>query len=150
MRKDLALQMRHAAALSAQGATDAQAMSMPSLYPLWAAGVSYGGEGQAKIVRRPDGQLYRCHQPHISHRGWEPEIYKAGWVAINDARAGTLEDPIPAVPGMEYTYGLHYADPEDGQTYLCRRAGEPEGGKIILQYLPHELAGQYFEVVAPS
>ena len=45
---------------------------------------------------------------------------------------------------MEYTYGLYYLDGEDGKTYLCTRTGEAEGGKIVLQYLPHELIGQYF------
>ena len=45
---------------------------------------------------------------------------------------------------MEYTYGLYYRDPEDGQRYLCQRTGESEGGKVVLQYLPHELVGQYF------
>ena len=57
---------------------------------------------------------------------------------------GLLEDPIPAARGMEYTYGLYYRDPEDGQRYLCQRTGEAEGGKVVLQYLPHELVGQYF------
>ena len=41
----------------------------------------------------------------------------------------------------------YYLDPEDSQIYLCRRTGEEEGGKVVLQYLPHELVGQYFEVV---
>ena len=59
-----------------------------------------------------------------------------------------MDDPIPAVRGMEYTYGLHYADPEDGNTYLCKRTGEPDGGTIVLHFLPHELVGQYFEEVA--
>ena len=31
-----------------------------------------------------------------------------------------------------------------GYTHLCKRTGEAEGGKIILQYLPHELIDQYF------
>lgn len=45
---------------------------------------------------------------------------------------------------MEYEYGLYYFDPEDGKTYLCEREGEEPGTKIILQYLPHEVVGQYF------
>ena len=69
------------------------------------------------------------------------------WAVIQGSQAGTLEDPIPAVRGMEYQYGLYYLDPEDRQIYLCQRAGEEEGGKVVLQYLPHELVGQYFEVV---
>ena len=57
---------------------------------------------------------------------------------------GTAADPITAVRGMEYEYGPYYLDGEDGNTYLCTRTGEAEGGKIVLQYLPHELIGQYF------
>ena len=147
-RIEKAKQFRAAAKLSAQTATDQQALDMPSLYEYWKEKTAYGGEGEEKIVRRPiDGrdQLYRCQQPHTSQAGWEPENYPAGWVAINNTSAGTEDDPIPAVRGMEYTYGLYYADPEDGKTYLCTRVGEPEGGTVVLQYLPHELVGQYFE-----
>ena len=50
----------------------------------------------------------------------------------------------PALRGIEYEYGKYYLDPEDEKTYLCKR-GE-ETGTIVLQYLPHELIGQYFEV----
>ena len=38
----------------------------------------------------------------------------------------------------------NYLDSEDGKTYKCERTGEAAGGKIVLQYLPHELVGQYF------
>ena len=48
---------------------------------------------------------------------------------------------------MEYEYGKYYLDGEDGKTYKCERIGEAAGGKIVLQYLPHELAGQYFTEV---
>ena len=148
-RVEKARQFRAAASLSAQTATDAQALAMPTMYPLWAEKTAYGGEGQPKIVRRPiEGrdQLFRCREAHTSQSGWEPETYKAGWVAISDGgNAGTVDDPIPAVRGMEYTYGLHYLDPEDGKTYLCTRDGEAEGGTVVLQFLPHELIGHYFE-----
>lgn len=60
---------------------------------------------------------------------------------------GTEEDPIPASRGMEYIYGKCYLDPEDDGIYRCVREGEVAGGKITLSYLPHELIGQYFEVV---
>ena len=79
--------------------------------------------------------------------GQQPETTAALWAAIQGSQAGTPEDPIPAARGMEYQYGLYYLDPEDSQIYLCRRTGEEEGGKVVLQYLPHELVGQYFEVV---
>ena len=135
------------ARMTAQALPDAQALQVPSLYPLWAAGTSYGGKGEAVIVRRPNGYLYRCREPHTAQAGWEPETTAALWAAIQGSQAGTPEDPIPAARGMEYQYGLYYLDPEDSQIYLCRRTGEEEGGKVVLQYLPHELVGQYFEVV---
>ena len=143
-RQTRAKEFRAAAVLAAPGATDAQAATMPTMYGLWAPGASYGGEGQPSIVRRPDGQLYRIRQAHTSQTGWEPENVPAIWSAIDKSHAGTAEGPIPAARGMEYIYGLYYLDGEDGKTYLCTRTGEAEGGKIVLQYLPHELVGQYF------
>ena len=147
MRKERAAEFRRAAQISAQSAGDAQALSMPSLYDPWQPGTAYGGEGQTQIVSRPNGRLYRCQQPHTSQAGWEPENTPALWVVISNGEAGTAEDPIPAARGMEYEYGKYYRDPEDGKTYLCQRTGEAEGGKIVLQYLPHELIGQYFTEV---
>ena len=145
-RVDRAKEFRTAAVLAAQGATDAQAATMPTMYDLWAVGIAYGSEGQPSIVRRPDGQLYRIRQAHTSQIGWEPENLPAIWAAIDKSHAGTAADPIPAVRGMEYVYGKYYLDGEDGKTYLCTRIGEADGGKIVLQYLPHELVGQYFAV----
>lgn len=132
----------------AQELPDAQALEVPILYPYWAPGIKYGGEGEIKIVRRPlesRDQLYRCETSHTSQDGWEPENVPAVWTAINQTNAGTPEDPIPAARGMEYTYGKYYEDPEDGKIYLCKRTGEADGGTVALQFLPHELVGHYFE-----
>ena len=121
------------AQMQAQALPDAQALTVPVLYPYWSCGTAYGGEGEPKIVRRPvDGrdQLYRIKQPHTSQTGWEPENVPAMWTAINQANTGTADDPIPAVRGMEYVYGKHYHDPEDGQIYLCKRTGESDGGTV--------------------
>lgn len=76
---------------------------------------------------------------------WLPDSGIWQWaVAADPAAAGTADDPIPASRGMDYTYGRYYSDPEDGKVYLCSRAGEAEGGTVTLQYLPHELVGNYF------
>lgn len=132
------------ARMQAQSLPDAQAITVPELYPAWEEGTAYGGDGQAQIVSRPNGHLYRCQQGHTSQAGWEPENTPALWVVIAGSEAGTAEDPIPAARGMEYEYGKCYRDPEDGKTYLCQRTGEAEGGTVVLQYLPHELVGHYF------
>lgn len=136
------------AQMQAQELPDAQALEVPVLYPYWAPGIKYGGEGEIKIVRRPlesRDQLYRCGTPHTSQAGWEPENVPAVWTAINQTNKGTMDDPIPAARGMEYTYGKYYEDPEDGKIYRCKRTGEADGGNVTLQFLPHELVGHYFE-----
>ena len=81
---------------------------------------------------------------------WEPGVF--GWERYTPEEPtdedGSQEHPFTAARGMEYEYGKYYLDPEDSKTYLCKRTGEAEGGKITLQYLPHELVGQYFEEVS--
>ena len=129
------------ATAAAQNLTDVQALEVPELYERGEADTAYA---QQHIVRRPGGRLYRCRQAHTSQAGWEPENTPALWAAVDKSGGGTLENPIPAVRGMEYQYGLYYLDPEDSKTYLCSRTGEEQGGTVVLQYLPHELVGQYF------
>lgn len=131
--------------MQAQALPDTQALAVPELYPAWEAGTAYGGEGQTQIVSRPNRHLYRCQQAHTSQEGWEPENVPALWVVIAASEAGTIDDPILAARGMEYEYGKYYKDPEDGKIYLCTRTGEAEGGTVVLQYLPHELIGHYFQ-----
>ena len=51
-----------------------------------------------------------------------------------------------AARGMEYYKGKYYLDP-NGKTYLCTRDRyDAPGSGIVLQYLPSELVGVYFEV----
>lgn len=90
-------------------------------------------------------QYYKVIQPtENADPNHTPNIVPAVFVAINKTNAGTIDDPIPAVRGMEYEYGKYYLDNEDGKIYICKR-GE-ETGTIVLQYLPHELIGHYFEL----
>lgn len=126
--------------------TDQQSARAPLLYPVWRPGLTV-----AKDTRRyyaPTKRLYKAVQAHTTQEGWEPDKTPALWTAIDVDHAGTQDDPIPAVRGMEYTYGLYYLDPEDGKRYRCQRTGELDGGKVTLQYLPHELVGMYFVEVS--
>lgn len=132
------------------------AVREPSLYPVWSPeAVDYyddtdGRHPQSKVrgLTYPD-RLYKCTTPHTSQADWEPDATPTLWTVIDETHAGTVDDPIPAARGMEYQYGLYYLDPEDGKTYLCGRTSAKPGDKIVLQYLPHELVGQYFtEAVA--
>lgn len=119
---------------------DGDAAKAVELFPAWAYPVSYIVGNRVS----DGGKLYKCQQAHTSQEGWKPSATPALWVVIDVAHAGTQDDPIPASRGMEYTYGLYYKDPEDTKLYLCERIGEQSGNKITLQYLPHELVGQYF------
>lgn len=132
--------MIEAAAMSLPGSDAAKAVE---LFPAWAYPVSY-----AVGDRRTDGgKLYKCRKAHTSQERWNPAATPDLWVVIDVTHAGTQDDPIPASRGMEYEYGKYYLDSEDGKTYLCERTGEAAGGKIVLQYLPHELIGNYFKAV---
>ena len=124
---------------------DETAATVPSLFTPWTVGEDVV-EGDRRYYA-PTGRLYKVRegQAHTPQADWTPDITPALWAVLGDpGEAGTIDDPITAARGMEYEYGKYYFDPEDGKTYLCERIGEAEGGKIILQYLPHELIGQYF------
>lgn len=120
---------------------DNTALQHKGLFEEWRVGV----DCEVGSLRNFEGALYKCRQGHTSQVDWTPDATPALWAAINVANAGTVDDPIPAERGMEYTYGLCYLDPEDGRVYLCQR-GDETGG-IVLQYLPHELTGNYFTLV---
>lgn len=137
---------------AAKSFTDADAAKSPELFPRWADHI---GETVKPGDRRSDTDesgvlhVYRVNDDHghTTQADWPPHSTPAMWTIINVDHAGTQGDPIPAARGMEYTYGLYYKDPEDTKLYLCERIGEQSGNKITLQYLPHELAGQYFTAV---
>lgn len=120
---------------------DETAATVPSLFTPWTVGEAVNVGDRRYYAPR----LYKAVQAHTTQADWTPDVTPALWAVLGDpGEAGTIDDPITAARGMEYEYGLYYFDPEDGKTYLCERIGEAEGGKIILQYLPHELIGQYF------
>ena len=129
--------------------SDGEAAKSPELFPRWADHI---GETVKPGDRRSDMDesgvlhVYRVNkgQGHTTQENWPPHSTPAMWTIINVDHAGTQDDPIPAARGMEYTYGLYYKDPEDTKLYKCERIGEQSGNKITLQYLPHELVGQYF------
>lgn len=132
--------------------SDGEAAKSPELFPRWADHI---GETVKPGDRRSDMDesgvlhVYRVNkgQGHTTQENWPPHSTPAMWTIINVDHAGTQDDPIPAARGMEYAYGLYYKDPEDTKLYLCERTGEAAGGKIVLQYLPHELVGNYFTAV---
>lgn len=147
-----AVELRPVIEQASASLSDGEAAKSPELFPRWADHI---GETVKPGDRRSDTDesgvlhVYRVNkgQGHTTQENWPPHSTPAVWTIINVDHAGTQDDPIPAARGMEYTYGLYYKDPEDTKLYLCERTGEQSGNKITLQYLPHELVGQYFTEV---
>lgn len=138
---------------NAQALPDAQALEAKALYDTFddLAKAKYTAEKQGFKFRDGD-DLYKTAQDNVTFQAQ----YKPGngteslYTHVDEAHAGTKEDPIPAKANMEYEYGKYYS--EGNVIYLCKRGGvqNPEemyGQKIILQYLPSALIGQYFVVV---
>ena len=138
-----AVELRPIIEQAAVSLSDGEAATAPELITAWAYPVAYA-EGDRRSY---GGKVYKCRQAHTSQADWTPDKTPALWAVIDADHAGTQDDPIPAARGMEYTYGLYYKDPEDTKLYKCERTGEAAGGKIVLQYLPHELVGNYFKAV---
>ena len=121
--------------------TDENALKVIELYPTWTEGVAVSAGGRYQFNDR----LYKCVQAHTTQADWTPDVTPSLWTVIDVTHAGTIDDPIPAVAGMEYVYGKYYIE---GETiYICKRIGEAEGGTVVLQFLPSQLVGQYFEIV---
>ena len=120
---------------------DNTALTGIELYPVWAVGLAVEVGQRYQYGDR----LYKVVQAHTTQADWTPDITPNLWTIIDVTHTGTIDDPIPAVAGMEYTKGLYYT--ENGVIYLMNREGMAEGETITLQYLPSQLVGQYFEVV---
>ena len=144
-----AMALRPVIEAAAVSLSDGEAAKSPELFPRWADHI---GEVVKPGDRRSDTdvdgvlRVYKVREGngHTTQESWPPHLTPAMWVVVDVTHAGTQDDPIPASRGMEYEYGKYYLDSEDGKLYKCERIGEAVGGKIVLQYLPHELVGQYF------
>lgn len=144
-----AAELRPVIEAAAVSLSDGEAAKSPELIIRWADHIGETVEaGDRRSDEDADGVLrvykVREGQGHTTQADWPPHLTPALWVVVDVTHAGTQDDPIPASRGMEYEYGKYYLDSEDGKTYKCERVGEAAGGKIVLQYLPHELVGQYF------
>lgn len=139
-----AAKLRPVIEAAATSLSDGEAVAAVELFPKWEYPHDYVVGNRVS----DGGKLYKCQQAHTSQTDWNPAATPALWVVIDATHAGTQDDPIPASRGMEYEYGKYYLDNEDGKTYKCERTGEAAGGKIVLQYLPHELVGHYFVEVS--
>ena len=120
---------------------DETALTGKELYPVWSENISVSVNDRYQY----NDKLYKCVQAHTTQADWTPDKTPALWAVIHVTHAGTIEDPIPASRGMEYVKGLYYI--ENNVIYLMNRQGMQDGESVVLQYMPSELVGQYFEIV---
>ena len=123
--------------------TDAEALEYAELYPLWSG---YADYAVGSIVRRPNG-LYRCYNAISANQTWLPENTAAHWEPITVGEDGTIDNPITAAAGMRYFKDKYYLD--GGKIYKCIR-DDNNGQGTILQYVPSQLVGIYFEEATKS
>ena len=145
MTRAEALRYRQRIETAVQSLPKNKTMEEVKLYPAWADGIAVTAGKRYQYADK----LYKVRdgKSHTTQEDWTPDVTPDLWAVVDETHAGTLDDPIPADRGMEYEYGKYYLDGEDGKTYKCERTGEAVGGTIVLQYLPHELVGNYFEAV---
>lgn len=118
-------QLSAAAKLYVQAATDVPdetALEMPDLFKTWEEVLAAGQNVAENAIINDGGTLYRVvaaggvlpqeHQP--PHGEGMLAVYRP----IDTAHAGTLEDPIPWVYGMDCTEGLYYS--HNATVYLCK------------------------------
>ena len=112
-------------AMTATTLTDAQALDMPDILPTWDELLERGEKVQAGVCLMKEGQCYRAMQDVTPIESQPPgaDGMLAIYRPIDKEHAGTLEDPIPWVSGMDCYSGKYYSHEE--QTYLCKQDMTP-------------------------
>ena len=87
--------------------SDDNALQMPDLFTTWKEALDAGEQLEANTVLNLDGQLYRVVQPVTPQEHQPPngEGMTAIYRPIDQTHAGTLEDPLPRVYGMDSEQG---------------------------------------------
>lgn len=120
--------------------TDEQALQFKNLYPKWETFINQKLEKDYKVLY--EDKLYKVKQTiEKVLQNQPPSIDTAAlYEEINEANAGTLEDPIPYNNNMELFEGKYYS--QNGVTYKCTRNTE----QAVYQDLS-ALVGIYVEQV---
>lgn len=122
-----ALQLRPVMEQAAQSLEDAVALTAVELFPFWKELVKEVRTVQKGFRFQHDGSLYRTEQPEYVF----VEYYVPGsagteslFSLVDEAHAGTADDPIPYEKNMEIYEGLYYI--QNGVLYRCiRSSGQP-------------------------
>ena len=121
-------QLRTAARLYVQKAVDIPdntALEMPDLFRTWDEVLAAGAQLEANTIVNDCGQLYRVVQAVTpqAHQAPHDEGMLAIYRPVEKQHAGTLEDPIPFVNGMDTEKDKYYS--YNGKVYLCNLAMAP-------------------------
>lgn len=125
-RIQLAGQFRAGLMTFAAGATtitDSQALKMASLFPIWPDGVNEDGEYIQNQIVQDEGNLYRIVPTTVTPLENQPphgEGMLAVYRPIDIEHAGTIEDPIPFILGMDTEKDKYYS--YKNKIYLCKLA----------------------------
>ena len=117
-----------AATAYAQTATDISdtiALDMAELFPTWEDALEAGTELPAGRILSDGGRLYRVVQAVTpqAHQAPHDEGMLAIYRPIDRDHAGTADDPIPWVYGIDCYTGLYYS--YAGSVYLCKGDMKP-------------------------
>ena len=114
-------------ARTAASIPDEQALAMPDLFTTWEEALEAGEALGENTILNDGGQLYRVVQPgRVTPLESQPphgEGMLAVYRPIVQGHAGTLEDPIPFVYGMDTEQGKYYS--YGGTVYLCNQTMSP-------------------------
>ena len=140
MLKNVANQYRKSIEVAVQSLTDETAVKVKTLYPSWESLI-----GKTLTVGEKfyyNGDLYKVLQPHTAQESWKPGTgTESLYTRIDEAHAGTLQDPIPYNGNMALESGKYYS--QNGVVYLCNRdTGTPVHNSLS------ELVGLYVNVVS--
>lgn len=121
--------------------SDADALAVKSIYPVWKDLIGKTVD-KAGFKFTHNGDLYKTiPASHTFAEQWVPGVgTESLYTRIDEAHAGTLEDPIPYNGNMALTNGLYYS--QDSAIYRCNRDTiNPVYNPLI------ELVGLYVEKI---
>ena len=119
--QQLAAFARVMAVQAAPTMTDDQALAMPDLFPTWEQVLEEAKPLKKDSIINDGGTLYRVVQDNTTPQEHQPphgEGMLAVYRPIDQSHAGTAEDPIPWIYGMDCHEGTYYS--YNGKTYLCK------------------------------
>lgn len=120
--------------------SDADALAVKGIYPKWKNLIGQTAEKAGFKFTYGDKLYKTIPANHTFAEQWVPGVgTESLYTVIDEAHAGTKEDPIPYSGNMELAEGLYYS--QEDVVYKCVRAsGQP------VYHALKELVGLYVEV----